>query len=458
MQVTETLSDGLRRGFTVVLPAAELDTRRTERLTTLGKTLRLPGFRPGKVPLPIVRQRYGTAVSAEVLDESVSEATQKVLSERGLRPARQPKVDLVTENPSAFQSDLEFKVEMEVMPEIVLPDFSAISLTRIKAEVTPNLVDETMQRIARNSRTLEPIPAEELQARPEGDGATAGDVLTIDFLGKIDDVAFEGGAGTDVPVDIGGDGFIPGFAEQLVGAKPGDTRVIEVTFPADYGKADVAGKPATFEITVKQLNRQIIPVLDDELAKKLGAESLTGIREVVTSRQQQEYDQMSRVRLKKDLLDALTVTASFQVPPSMVEDEFKQIWSQLEQARKAGTEDAEDKGKDDETLTAEYRPIAERRVRLGLLLAEIARLNSITVTDQELDRAFYSRAMQFPGQEMQMLELYRKYPQFGNSVRAPLMEDKVVDFVLELANVTDRVVPPEELAKELDSATDTAAA
>ncbi len=458
MQVTETLSDGLRRGFTVVLPAAELDTRRTERLTTLGKTLRLPGFRPGKVPLPIVRQRYGTAVSAEVLDESVSEATQKVLSERGLRPARQPKVDLVTENPAAFQSDIEFKVEMEVMPEIVLPDFSAISLTRIKAEVTPELVEETMQRIARNRRTLEPIAAEELQGRPEGDGAASGDVLTIDFLGKVDDVAFEGGAGTDVPVDIGGDGFIPGFAEQLVGARPGETRVIEVTFPADYGKAELAGKLATFEITVKQLNRQIIPALDDELAKQLGAESLTGIREVVTSRQQQEYDQMSRVRLKKELLDALTVTASFQVPPSMVEDEFRQIWSQLEQARKAGTEDAEDKGKDDETLTAEYRPIAERRVRLGLLLAEIARLNSITVTDQELNRAIYARAMQFPGQEAQMLELYQKYPQLGNSVRGPLMEDKVVDFVLELANVSDRVVAPEELAKELDSTASTVAA
>jgi trigger factor len=458
MQVTETLSDGLRRGFTVILPAAELDTRRTERLTTLGKTLRLPGFRPGKVPLPIVRQRYGTAVSAEILDESVSEATQKVLSERGLRPARQPKVDLVTENPSAFRSDLEFKVEMEVMPEIALPDFSAISLTRVKAEVTPELVDQTMQRIARNSRTLEPIPAEELLARPEGDGAMTGDVLMIDFLGKIDDVAFEGGAGTDIPVDIGGDGFIPGFAEQLVGARPGEIRVIEVTFPADYGNAEVAGKPATFEITVKQLNRQIVPALDDELAKKLGAESLTGIREVVTSRQQQEYDQMTRVRLKKDLLDALTVTASFMVPPSMVEDEFKQIWSQLEQARKAGTEDAEDKGKDDETLTAEYRPIAERRVRLGLLLAEIARSNSITVTDQELNRAVYARAMQYPGQEAQMLELYQKYPQFSNSVRGPLMEDKVVDFVLELANVTDRVVAPEELAKELDTPPDTVAA
>src|ERR1700729_2308145 len=201
MQVTETLSDGLRRGYTVVLPAADLDSRRTERLTTLGKTLRLPGFRPGKVPMPIVRQRYGTAVSAEVLDESVSEATQKVLSERGLRPARQPKVDVVTADGGAFRTDLEFKVEMEVMPEIALPDFSTISLTRLKAEVAPDLVEETMQRIAKNNRTLEPIPADELQARPEGDGAVAGEVLTIDFVGKIDGEPFENGAGTDVPVD-----------------------------------------------------------------------------------------------------------------------------------------------------------------------------------------------------------------------------------------------------------------
>jgi trigger factor len=454
MQVTETLSDGLKRGYTVVLPAADLDSRRTERLMTLGKTLRLPGFRPGKVPMPIVRQRYGTAVSAEVLDESVSEATQKVLSERGLRPARQPKVDMVTEDPAAFRSDLEFKVEMEIMPEIVLPDFSTIALTRLKAEVAPDLVEETMQRIAKNNRTLEPIPADEIQGRPDAGGAVAGEVLTIDFVGKIDGEPFENGSGTDVPVDLGGDGFIAGFAEQLIGAKPGETRIIDVTFPADYGKADLAGKPATFEITVKQVSRQVVPALDDELATKLGAENVAAIREVVTKRQQQEYDQMSRVRLKKELLDALTVMASFPVPPSMLEDEFKQIWQQLEQARKAGTEDDDDKGKDDETLTAEYRPIAERRVRLGLLLAEIARVNTITVTDQELDRAFYARAMQFQGQEAQMLELYRKYPQFGNTVRGPLMEDKVVDFVLELATVTDQLVSPEELAKESDTSAD----
>ncbi len=448
MLVTETLSDGLKRGYTVVLPVADLESRRNERLTTLGKTLRLPGFRPGKVPLPIVRQRFGTAVSAEVMDDSVNEATQQVLSERGLRPARQPKVDFVTENPSAFSADLEFKVEMEIMPEIVLPDFSGISLTRFKAEVAPQTVDETLERIAKANRTLEPISAEELQARVEGAGAVAGDVLTIDFVGKIDGVPFEGGDGTDVPVEIGGGGFIPGFAEQLVGAKLGETRVINVTFPAEYAKAELAGKAATFDITVKQLNRQIIPPLDDELAKKLGAESLTVLREMVISRQQQEYDQLSRTRLKKQLLDALTAMSSFPVPPSMVDEEFNNIWQRLEQERKAGTEDVEDKGKDDATLEAEYRPIAERRVRLGLLLAEIARQNTITITEQELNRAVYARAMQFQGQEMQMLELYRKYPQLTETVRGPLMEDKVVDFVLELTTVTDQLVSPEELARE----------
>lgn len=446
MQVTETLSDGLRRGYTVVLPAADLDTRRNARLASLGKTLRLPGFRPGKVPMPIVKQRYGTAVSAEVVEESVSEATRKVLDERGLRPAQQPKVAFVSDTPPGFGADVEFSVEMEIMPEIALPDFSTITLTRRKATVAPETVDQTLERIAKANRVLEPLSPEELRARIQGDGASAGDVLTIDFLGKIDDVPFEGGAGADVPLEIGGDGFIPGFAEQLAGAKPGESRVIAVTFPADYGNTELAGKPATFDVTVKQLNRQVLPALDDELAKKLGAESLASIREMVTSRQQQEYDQMSRVRLKKELLDALTVMADFPVPPTMLEEEFKQIWQRLEKARSAGTEDAEDKTKDEATLTAEYRAIAERRVRLGLLLAEIARINAITVTEQEVDRAVYARAMQAQGQEMQMLELFRKYPQLTESVRAPLMEDKVVDFVLELASVADDPVTPEALA------------
>jgi trigger factor len=446
MQVTETLSDGLKRGYTVVLPVADLESRRTERLTSLGKTLRIPGFRPGKVPMPIVRQRYGTAVSAEILEDSVNQATQKVLSERGLRPVQQPKIDLVTENPTALTSDLEFRLEMEVLPDIAMPDFGAIELTRVKAEVQPDAVDKSLAQIAKFNRTLEPVSAEALEAR--GHGAVTGEVVTIDFVGKIDDVPFEGGAANDTPVEIGGDGFIPGFAEQLEGVRPGETKTLNVTFPETYGKADLAGKPATFEVTVKQVSTQVIPAIDDELAKKVGADSLEAVREIVVSRQQAEYDSVSRTRLKKDLLDALTKVATFPIPVSIATQEFDQIWQQLEQARKAGTTDEEDKDKDEETLRTEYQAIAERRVRLGLLLAEIGRVNNIVVSEQELDRALYQRAMQYQGQEQQMYEFFRKYPQLTNSVRGPLLEDKVVDFVLELAKVTDTIVSPEELLKE----------
>jgi trigger factor len=448
MQVTETLSDGLKRNYTVVLPVADLESRRTERLTTLGKTLKLPGFRPGKVPLPIVKQRFGNAVSAEILEESVNEATQKVLSERGLRPAQQPKVDLVTENPTALAADLEFTVAMELLPDIVLPDFSAIELTRFKAEVASEAVDKALEQIAKYNRTLDPVWQQTMDGR--GYGAANGEVLTIDYEGKIDGVPFEGGKGENTDVEIGGTGFIPGFAEQLEGARPGDFRTIQVTFPQDYGKAELAGKVATFDINVKQLSFQIIPPIDDDLAKKLGAESIAAVRDMVTSRQQQEFDTMSRMRLKKALLDALSATADFPVPPSIADQEFEGIWQQFERARKDGTQDEADKTKDDDTLRAEYRTIAERRVRLGLLLAEIGRVNAITVSEQELERALYQRAMQYPGQEMQMMEFYRKYPQLTNSVRGPLLEDKVVDFVLELAKVNEVIVTPEDLMKDPD--------
>jgi trigger factor len=261
-------------------------------------------------------------------------------------------------------------------------------------------------------------------------------------------VPFEGGTGTDTPVEIGGDGFIPGFAEQLEGARPGESRTINVTFPENYGKADLAGKAATFDITVKQVSKQIIPEADDELAKKIGATDLNAVREIVTSRQQQEYDGMSRMRLKKALLDALSKMTDFPVPQSIADREFDGIWRQFEAARTAGTLDEEDKTKDEDTLKADYRAIAERRVRLGLLLAEIGRINSITVSEQEVDRALYQRAMEYRGQEMQMLELMRKYPYLKDNVRGPILEDKVVDFVLELAKVNETIVTPEELAKE----------
>ena len=447
MQVTETLSDGLQRGYTVVLPHADLDARRNERLTTLGKTLRLPGFRPGKVPFPIVKQRYGSAVSAEVVQESMSEATQKVMNDRGLRPAQQPKIEMVTADPVALTGDLEFTMELELLPDIALPDFGSIEVTRYKADVPEDVIETALGQVAKSHHTLEPITE-------EGHAAATGEVVTIDFAGKVDDVAFQGGTGTDMPVELGGSGFIPGFAEGLEGAKVGEQRQLNVTFPENYGNAELAGKPAVFDVTVKQISTQVVPPVDEELAKKAGFETLDALKDAIKSRQQREYDGMSRLRAKKDLMDSLQTLVDFPVPPSILKQEFDAIWQQLETAKKNGTEDEEDKGKDEETLRTDYTAIAERRVRMGLLLAEIGKINNIVVTDQELDRALYQQAMQFPGQEMQMLELFRKYPQLTNNVRGPLLEEKVVDFVLELAKVTDVTVTPEELAKDPEEKTE----
>ena len=445
MQVTETLSEGLKRAYTVVVPASDIERKRAARFANLGKTLALPGFRPGKVPLTLVRQRFGTRVSAEVLEESVSEATRQVLSERGLRPAQQPKVDLVSLDVGAGAAkDLEFKVELELLPEITLPDFSAISLTRMKAEVSPETVDKTLADIARRNRELIEITPEELGDR----GAAKGEAVTVDYVGRVDGVEFPGGTGNDIVVEVGGEGFIPGFSDQMEGMKPGEIRTLEVTFPADYAVPDLAGKPATFEVTAKKLNRSLVPEVDGELAKKLGFDDLAAIREAVTGRIQGEYDQISRLRLKRQLLDALADVAVFASPESMVEQEFSQIWQRLETDRKAGRLDDDDKDKDDETLKSDYRAIAERRVRLGLLLSEIGRTNSITVAPDEMARAMRIEAMRYPGQEQQVMEYFRQNPRATDTLRGPLYEDKVVDFVLELAKVEDSVVTAEELVKD----------
>jgi trigger factor len=449
MQVTETLSEGLKRAYTVVVPAADIESKRTARLANLGKTLALPGFRPGKVPLTVVRQRYGTAVTAEVLEASVSEATQQVLSERGLRPALQPKVDVVSlDAAGGTAKDLEFKVELELLPEITLPDFSAISLTRMKVEVSPETVDRALADVARRNRELTEITPGELGDR----GAAKGEVLSVDYVGRIEGAEFPGGTGNDIDVEIGGEGFIPGFSEQLEGLKPGETRTIEVTFPAEYGVPDLAGKSATFEVTGKKLSRSVVPELDDQLAKKLGFDDLAALREVVTKRIQGEYDQLSRLRLKRQLLDALAEVTKFASPDGMVEQEFGQIWQRLEADRQAGRLDEADKDKDEETLKSDYRGIAERRVRLGLLLAEIGRVNSVTVAPDEMTRAMRMEALRYPGQEQQVMEFFRQNPRAADTLRGPIYEEKVVDFVLELAKVDEQPATPEELAKEPQAA------
>jgi trigger factor len=437
MQVTEVANDGLKRAYTVLVPAADIAAERARRLDELGRELRLPGFRPGKIPATVVKQRYGQAVMSEVLEQSVSKATQQVVTDRGLRPALQPKIELVN---FADGADLEFKVEVELLPEIPMPDFSGIELERLKAEPAEEQVAKTLETIAARNRKLEDIT--------EDRGAAKGEVAVCDFVGTLEGDAepFPGGTASDMPIEVAGTGFIPGFTEQLEGIKPGETRTVNVAFPEEYGAKELAGKAAVFNVTCKALKTQVTPPADDELAKGMGFEDLAKLQEAVRTSLQQEYDGLSRLKVKRALLDGLAEQASFPVPEGMVEAEFAQIWQRIEADLKAGRLDEDDKGKDEETLKADYRAISERRIRLGLLLSEIGRTNNITVSADELSRAMRQEAARYPGQEQQVMEFFRKNPQAADNLRSPIFEEKVVDFMLELAKVTDRSVPPDELS------------
>ena len=437
MQVTETLSEGLKRGFTITVPAAELAQKRDARLKEVAANLTLPGFRPGKVPVSLARQRHGEAVRAEVLEQAVSEALRSVLEERGLRPAGQPQVELVSGQEDDGK-DLEFKIETEILPEITVPDLSDLSLTRLKAVASDEAVDKIVADVAKRQRTFETVEEE----RP----AVQGDVVSVDFVGKRDGVPFDGGTAQDVNVEIGGEGFIPGFAEQIEGMKAGEEKIITVTFPENYGAEELAGKEATFDITVKALKKPVDAPIDDELAKQLGFETLDQLRDLVRKQIEGEYEQLTRLRIKRELLDALATKTDFQAPQGMVDAEFEQIWQRVEADRKAGQLDDEDKDKDEDTLRADYRKIAERRVKLGLLLAEIGRKNAITVTQDELGRAMRAEAMRYQGQEKEVFAFFQNNPQAIESLRGPIFENKVVDYLIELAKVEDKEVTPEELS------------
>ena len=440
MQVTEVANEGLKRAFSVVVPATDITAEREKRLAQLGKDLRLPGFRPGKIPARVVQQRYGQAVMGEVLESSVNDATQRVVTDRGLRPAQQPKVEVVNFSDGA---DLEFKVEMELMPEVPMPDFAGIELERLKAEPGEEQMERALTAIAQRNRKLEDITEE----RP----AEAGEVAVSDFVGRLvvdgePGEPFPGGSANDMPIEVAGEGFIPGFTEQLVGIRAGETRSIDVSFPAEYAAAELAGKAARFEVTCKALKRPVVPEVDDAMATSLGFEDADKLRDTVRETLQREYDSMARMKIKRTLLDRLSERAEFPVPQGMVDAEFNQIWQRVEADMKAGKLDEDDKNKDEDTLRAEYRGIAERRIRLGLLLSEIGRTNNIAVTGEELARAMRQEAARYPGQEQQVLEFFRKNPQAAENLRSPIFEEKVVDFMLELAKVTERSVAPEELA------------
>lgn len=441
MQVTEKPAEGLKRAYSVVLPAATLAARRDARLAEIGRELRLPGFRPGKVPPAIVKQRFGGSIMGEVLEKSLDEAARTLVAERGLKPALQPKVEIVNWSDGA---DLEFNLDIEVLPDITLPDFRSISVEKLVATPAESEVEARLLEIAKRHRSSEPVA----EARP----AAAGDLLVVDFVGRIDGKPFRGGSANDMEVEVGGAGFVPGFTAGLVGLSPGETKELEIDFPADYVATDLAGKRAVFTVTAKALRRPLPAAADDDLARKHGFETLAAMKDAIRAAIQREYDALSRMRLKRAVLDRLAELATFPVPEGMVEGEFGAIWQRVEQDLKAGRLDEADKGKDEATLKAEYRAIAERRVRLGLLLAELGRANNLTVSEDELKRAVIAEAQRYPGQERKVIEYYQQNPQAIERFRAPIFEEKAIDFVLELAKVTERTVTPEELAKEPDAA------
>jgi trigger factor len=392
----------------------------------------MPGFRPGKVPMGLLKKQYGQALLGEALEQAVNQSTAKAIEDRGLKPALQPKVDL---KEFAEGKDVEFEVALEVLPEIGKLDFSGIELERLKAQVPDKDVDDALQRIAKANREQKPVDP----PRP----AQKGDALKLDFVGSVDGVEFPGGKAEDYVLELGSGSFIPGFEDQLVGAEVGKPIDVKVTFPAEYGAKDLAGKEAVFTCTVKEIREFVEKPADDELAKKSNFENLEAMRKAVSDRIGQDYTQISRSMIKRQLLDKLAESHKFAVPEGLVESEFNAIWQRVEEAKKNG-EKIED---DEEKMRGEYRDIAERRVRLGLLLADVGRSNSIDVTPEELNQAVMREAMRYPGQERQVLEFYGKNAELKEQLRAPIFEEKTVDFILELAKVTEKPVTPEELMK-----------
>jgi trigger factor len=448
MQVTETLSEGLKREFKVVVPAAELDAKVNVRLDELKDRVRINGFRPGKVPVAHLRRVYGRSAMAEVIEATVRDTNNQIVSERGYKLAADPKVTLPTEQAAvekliSGQSDLDYTMAVEIVPPIELTDFKTIKLTRLTSEVADAEVDEAVTRISEQNKPY--------SARPEGEKAAKDDRVVISFAGTIDGQPFEGGSGEDSAVLIGSNTFIPGFEDQLIGIATGETRTLKVTFPVHYPKAELAGKNAEFVVTAKSIEAPGSVKVDDDFAKSLGLESLAKLRDAVKDRIGTEHAGISRQKLKRALLDELDARHKFEPPPSLVEEEFDRVWKSVLGEMENEKKTFADENTTEEKAKAEYRAIAERRVRLGLVLAEIGEKNTITVTEDEMSRAVMERARQFAGQEQRVWDYYRQNPQAVASLRAPIYEEKVVDFVLELATVSEKKVAREELFKEDES-------
>ena len=452
MEVTETITEGLKREFKVVIAAAEIDSKVDERLKEIAPTLQLPGFRPGKVPAALVKKRFGQSLLGEVLEKSVNESSQQALDERGLRPAAQPNIEVVSFDEG---KDLEFNLSVELMPEIEPLDYSVLKLKKLVAEANEKDIDDALSKLAEQHKGSEPISSKR--------ASKIGDILVIDFVGSVDGEKFDGGSAEGHHLELGSNQFIPGFEEQLVGKKAGASVKVEVKFPENYSQANLSGKNAFFDTKIKEIRQSTKVKIDDDFAKLFGLEELSALRDALKTQIEQELEQTTKARLKRELLDKLEDVKPFDVPQSMSDQEYASICQAVkaneENANTSNLDQQENNSEDGEGATPvdeslsdddkkEYRQIAERRVRLALVLQEVGRLNNIEVSDEEVQRALFQEASRYPGQEKQIMELYQKNPQAMASIRAPLYEDKIVDFITEMAEVSEKKVTRDELLAE----------
>lgn len=443
MECVET-SEGLSRMYKVSVPAADLQKRLTARIEEVRPQMNLKGFRPGKVPAAHVRKMFGKDLMGEVVQAMVQETSEKAIADADVRPAGQPEMHMESEMEAVLEgnADLAYHMHVDIMPEFEPVDVKKLTIKKPVAEISDAELDERLATIAEANQKYD--------KRGKTAKARDKDAIVIDFIGKIDGEAFEGGAAEGHTLVLGSDSFIPGFEEQLVGVKAGDEKDVEVQFPENYQAEHLAGKEAVFSVTVHEVRAPKTPDVDDEFAKGLGLEDLAKLKELVEEQLKNEFSGASRSKAKRNLLDQLDTKHDFELPPKMVEQEFDQIWQQLQSEMDAGRIAEEDKGKSDDDLKAEYRKIAERRVRLGLVLAEIGRVAEITIDENEVQQALINEARNFPGQERQVIEFFQQNQNAMAQLRAPIYEDKVVDHILETAKVKEETVSKEDLLKEDD--------
>jgi trigger factor len=448
MQVTETLNEGLKHEFKVSVPATDLDAKADAKLVDLKDKVRLNGFRPGKVPVAHLKKIYGRSVMAETIDQTIRDTNTQIFTDRGFRLATEPKITMPTETKEvedllSGKSDLTYTVAIEVVPQIQLADFKTFSVEKPVVEVSDVDVDEAIKRIADANRPY--------TAKSEGAKAENGDRVTVNFKGTINGEAFDGGTGEGIQVVIGAGQFIPGFEEQLIGIGVGETRTLKVSFPKNYASEKLAGQPAEFETTATAIEAPGETKIDDEFAKTLGMESLDKLKQAARDRLAAEFTGATRQRVKRALLDRLDEAHKFEAPPSLVTEEFNLMWNSIKAEMDSSGKTFADENTTEDAAKEEYQKIADRRVRLGLVLSEIGEKNKITVTDDEVGRAVIERARQMPGREKEVWDYYRNNAQALAQLRAPIYEDKVVDFILELANVTEKKVSKDELFKDEDA-------